>query len=67
MVSLYGSSRTVLVAYLLPAFALFYGTVLLGEPVTAQKLAGLALILGGVGLGAGAIRLPRRAAVTPAP
>jgi drug/metabolite transporter (DMT)-like permease len=67
MVRLYGSSRTVLVAYLLPAFALFYGTVLLGEPVTVQKLAGLALILGGVGLGAGAIRLPRRAAVTPAP
>jgi drug/metabolite transporter (DMT)-like permease len=67
MVSLYGSSRTVLVAYLLPAFALLYGTVLLGEPVTAQKLAGLGLILGGVGLGVGAIRLPRRAAVTPAP
>jgi drug/metabolite transporter (DMT)-like permease len=67
MVRLYGSSRTVLVAYLLPAFALFYGAVLLGEPVTVQKLAGLALILGGVGLGAGAIRLPRRAAVTPAP
>jgi drug/metabolite transporter (DMT)-like permease len=67
MVRLYGSAKTVLVAYLLPAFALFYGAVLLGEPVTLQKVAGLALILGGVAFGAGAVRLPRRTPVTQAP
>ena len=61
MIRLYGSSRSVLVAYLLPAFALFYGAVLLSEAVTIQKLAGLALITGGVALGAGATRWPRRA------
>jgi len=60
MIRLYGSSRSVLVAYLLPAFALFYGLVFLGEALTLQKLAGLVLITGGVGLGAGAARFGRR-------
>jgi drug/metabolite transporter (DMT)-like permease len=67
MIRLYGSSRSVLVAYMLPAFALFYGAVFLSEPVTWQKLCGLVLILGGVGLGAGAIRFPRRTPVVQAP
>jgi drug/metabolite transporter (DMT)-like permease len=62
LIRLYGSSRAVLVAYMLPAFALVYGAVFLGEAVTIQKLAGLLLILGGVGLGSGAVRLLRRPA-----
>lgn len=48
-----GASRAILVTYLVPAFALVYGTVLLGEPVTASALAGLALILCGTALGTG--------------
>lgn len=67
MIGLYGSARAVLVAYTLPAFALLYGAVFLAEPLTAQKLVGLVLITGGVALGSGALRLPRRVAVTPAP
>ena len=67
MIRLYGSARAVLVAYLLPAFALFYGAVLLGEPVTLQKLAGLVLITGGVGLGSGVLRLPPRTPAMQAP
>jgi drug/metabolite transporter (DMT)-like permease len=67
MIRLYGSSRSVLVAYMLPAFALAYGAVLLGEPVTWQKLVGLATILGGVALGSGALRLPRRVPVMQTP
>jgi drug/metabolite transporter (DMT)-like permease len=67
MIRLYGSSRAVLVAYLLPGFALLYGAVLLGEPVTLQKLAGLVLITGGVALGAGAVRLFRRGPVAETP
>ena len=66
MIRLYGSSRSVLVAYLLPAFALFYGLVFLGEALTLQKLAGLVLITGGVALAAGAARLGRRGAVVQA-
>ena len=67
MIRLYGSSRSVLVAYMLPAFALAYGAVFLAEPVTWQKLCGLVLILGGVGLGAGAVRIPRRTPVAQTP
>jgi drug/metabolite transporter (DMT)-like permease len=63
LIRLYGSSRAVLVAYMIPAFALAYGAVFLQEAVTMQKLAGLLLILGGVGLGSGALRLLRRPAV----
>ena len=55
-----GSARVSLVTYLLPVTALFYGVVLLGEPLTWEELAGMALILGGVALGSGAVKLPRR-------
>jgi drug/metabolite transporter (DMT)-like permease len=67
MIRNYGSSRSVLVAYMLPAFALFYGTVLLRETITWQKLVGLLLILGGVGLGSGVWQFRRRRAVVTAP
>lgn len=66
MIRLYGSSRSVLVAYMLPAFALLYG-LFLSEPLTWQKLVGLATILGGVALGSGALRLPGRAPIAQAP
>jgi drug/metabolite transporter (DMT)-like permease len=55
-----GAARVSLVTYLLPMTALIYGVLLLGEPLTWQELAGMALILGGVALGSGAVRLPRR-------
>jgi drug/metabolite transporter (DMT)-like permease len=64
-----GAARMSLVTYLLPVTALFYGAVFLGESVTVEELAGMILILGGVALGSGAVRLPRRetAPATPAP
>jgi drug/metabolite transporter (DMT)-like permease len=64
-----GAARMSLVTYLLPVTALFYGVALLGEPLTIEELAGLVLILGGVALGSGAVRVPRRAPApaTPAP
>jgi drug/metabolite transporter (DMT)-like permease len=55
-----GAARVSLVTYLLPVTALFYGMLLLGEPLTWEELAGMALILGGVALGSGAIRFARR-------
>ena len=55
-----GAARVSLVTYLLPMTALIYGVFLLGEPLTWQELGGMALILGGVGLGSGAVWFPRR-------
>jgi len=55
-----GAARLSLVTYLLPATALIYGVTLLGEPLTWQELAGMVLILGGVAVGSGAVRFPRR-------
>jgi drug/metabolite transporter (DMT)-like permease len=62
-----GASYAVLVTYLVPALALGYGAVFLDEPITASALGGLALILVGVGLGTGTLRLPRRAPVGETP
>jgi drug/metabolite transporter (DMT)-like permease len=64
-----GATMLSLVTYLLPATALVYGITLLGESLTVEELIGMVLILGGVALGSGALRLPRRepASASPAP
>jgi drug/metabolite transporter (DMT)-like permease len=67
MVYSYGSARASLVVYLLPVTALFYGAMLLDEPITASAIVGLVLILTGTALGSGLLRLPRRATVAPSP
>jgi drug/metabolite transporter (DMT)-like permease len=55
-----GASRAILITYLVPALALVYGVGLLGEPLTAAAVGGLALVLGGVALGTGVVRFGRR-------
>jgi drug/metabolite transporter (DMT)-like permease len=45
----WGATRTSLVAYLLPVFGIALGA-LAGEPITASRLVGTALIIGGVAL-----------------
>ena len=67
LIAAHGPARTMLVNYLLPAFALFYGVTLLGEPLTAAKIGGLALILPGVTLAAGLVTFGRRVAPVPEP
>jgi drug/metabolite transporter (DMT)-like permease len=54
-----GASRAILITYLVPTFALVYGALLLGEPVTAAAVGGLTLVLAGVALGTGAVRYAR--------
>jgi len=58
----HGPARSMLVNYLLPAFALLYGATILGEPVTAPKVGGLALILVGVTLASGLVAAGNRSA-----
>jgi drug/metabolite transporter (DMT)-like permease len=53
MVSWHGASRSVLLTYVTPVFALVLGAWFLDEQTTLPKLAGLTLIIAGVALGAG--------------
>jgi uncharacterized membrane protein len=54
-----GAPYAALVTYLVPALALVYGAVFLDEPVTASAVGGLLLILAGVALGTGTLRVRR--------
>jgi len=55
-----GASRSILITYLVPALALVYGAVFLGEPIHAVAVVGLVLVLGGVALGTGVLGVGRR-------
>lgn len=61
-----GPARTMIVSYLAPAFAVLYGTTLLGEPIGPGAIVGLAMILTGSWFAAGGrMRLLRRASPQP--
>lgn len=62
-----GASSAVLVTYLVPVLALAYGSSFLDEPLTGFAVGGLVLILAGVALGTGSLRLPRRTPVSEIP
>jgi drug/metabolite transporter (DMT)-like permease len=66
MLNRYGASRSSLVTYLLPPFALFYGVVFLDERLMLNAVLGLFLILAGVALGSGLFAFARRRAAEPA-
>jgi len=59
-----GPARASITIYVVPAFAVLYGIVLLGEPASAGTFAGLLLIVGGSWLAAGG--RPRREGKSPA-
>jgi drug/metabolite transporter (DMT)-like permease len=49
-----------LITYLVPALALAYGALFLGEPMTVAAVSGLVLVLAGVALGTGVVGVARR-------
>lgn len=57
-----GPAQAIAVTYLIPAFAIVWGLLVLGEPVTAGMLGGCAVVLLGTALATGLVR-PRRRAV----
>jgi drug/metabolite transporter (DMT)-like permease len=61
-----GASRAILVTYLVPPAALFYGATILDESFSFTDIAGLALILAGVSLGTGVAHGRRRRAAVEA-
>ena len=57
MITNAGAAYASLVTYLIPPIALAYGSIFLGEHFGASAFGGLALILAGVALGTGAVRI----------
>jgi drug/metabolite transporter (DMT)-like permease len=53
-----GATRTSMVTYLLPPFALIYGKLFLDERISLDALRGLGLVIVGILLANGVIRLP---------
>lgn len=60
-----GVARTVIVTYLIPVFGVFWGAVVLKEPVTGKVLAGGGLILAGIAMTSGLVGGGRRARAAP--
>ena len=57
-----GPVKAITVTLLIPVFGMLWGVLFLGEPLTAGRIAGCAIILGGCSLILGLVRLPARAA-----
>ena len=56
-----GPARALTVTFLVPVFAVFYGAIFLGEAITSWMLACAAVIVSGVALSTGLVKLGRRA------
>jgi drug/metabolite transporter (DMT)-like permease len=62
LISDLGPVKALMVTLLIPVFGMFWGVVLLGEPVTAGRITGCAIALTGCALALGLLRLPLRRA-----
>ena len=64
LLSRIGPAKTLAVTYLIPAFGVLWGYVLLDEPITASMIVGCAVILLGTTLASGVLSSSHRAAGT---
>ena len=55
-----GPVKAITVTLLVPIFGMLWGMIFLGEPLTAGRVAGCAIILAGCSLILGLVRLPLR-------
>jgi len=60
-----GPARAITVTFLVPVFAVLYGTTLLGETLTPWMLGCGAIVVLGTALSSGVLRLPRRPVAAP--
>ena len=58
-----GAARAITVAYLVPVFGVLWGIIFLGEVLTPMMILGASLILVGVAMTTGLIKLPKKAYV----
>jgi drug/metabolite transporter (DMT)-like permease len=57
-----GPTKAITVAFLIPMFGVLWGWLILNEPVTTLMLAGAVLVIAGLALTTGIIKLPTPAA-----
>jgi drug/metabolite transporter (DMT)-like permease len=62
-----GATIASTVTYLIPVFSTVLGVVVLGEPLTWNEPVGAAIVVAGIAVSQGQLRLPRRAAYRAAP
>jgi drug/metabolite transporter (DMT)-like permease len=60
-----GAANAIAVTFLIPAFAVLWGWLFLGEPLTPAMAVGCAVILLGTSLATGLVRPPAAAALRP--
>ena len=53
-----GPARAIAVTFLIPAFAMAWGALFLGEAITVRMLAGAGIVLAGTALATGIVKLP---------
>jgi drug/metabolite transporter (DMT)-like permease len=58
LIAAVGPARAIAVTFLIPAFAILWGAVFLGEALTARMLVGALIVVAGTALATGVVRLP---------
>ena len=58
LIAAVGPARAIAVTFLIPAFAILWGALFLGEPLTGRMAVGALIVVAGTALTTGAVKLP---------